>query len=166
MPELISLESAWMGVLTYLIAHLFHVTLWHVGETKSDVKLLFCLLFFIPSAVYLNLILKLGVDSRWVAPFIVHVILAMNYIAIYPAFQASSPTVHILTFLKKAGRSVSEVELIEKFGRGGGVVKDRLADLKQGGLVQQEGQLTLKGKLLARIFITYRQILGLPMGAG
>ena len=164
----LSLTYWWIGFLSYAAFHLLHICVWYGRKIERDVKLLFILLFFIPTAIYFNLVLIAGTASLWSAPFVVHVVLAMNYLAIYPAFHASSPTIHILCFLWKTGRQVSEGELIGLFGRPA-VLADRIGDLIRGDLVRSDGEglsLSPKGAVLANIFLLYRRMLGLPLGAG
>jgi hypothetical protein len=154
------------GLSSYLFFHILHILVWRGRALKGDVRLLFVLLIGIPEVVYLNLLLKWG--GVWVAPGIVHGLLAANYIAIYPAFQASSPTISILAFLWREKRTIPETDLVKLFATED-VMGNRMEDLATSGLVKKEDEklsLSSKGRLLATFFIFYRKALGLPRGVG
>jgi hypothetical protein len=162
----VSLNYAGYGALSYAFFHILHVLVWRLGKIQTGIRLLFALLLGIPSLLYLNLILKVGL--AWAVPGLVHVLLAANYIAIYPAFQASSPTIQLLAFLWKVKRSVREDELVSHFGTQD-VIAKRMEDLTVSGLVRLQGsemELSPKARWLATFFIFYRRALGLPRGIG
>lgn len=164
--SLISLNLWQYGVLSYLFCHLLHLLVWRSSGIEPGVRLLFTLLVGVPVLIYLNLLLKFGV--AWIAPALIHFLLAANYIAIYPAFQASSPTIRILAFLWKTKRTMGERELVSQFGTQD-LMGKRVEDLTLSGLVRAENGallLSAKAKLLAGFFVFYRRLLGLPRGEG
>ena len=92
--------------------------------------------------------------------------LGLNYLAVFPAFQASSPTLVMLYELWRQ-KSIKESGLHRLFENE--VMMARLEDLRRGEFIEErEGKLflTMRGKYLARLFQVYRRILGLPVGDG
>ena len=163
---ILSMSLWYCGLLSYAAFHLLHLVAWRLGNVQTGIRLLFAMLVGIPALIYLNLFLKFG--SAWVVPGVIHLLLAANYIAVYPAFQASSPTIRILAFLRRRKGAVEESELIASFGTEN-VLGERMADLAESGLVRSsEGKLYLskKADLLAGFFILYRRAIGLPQGGG
>lgn len=153
----LSLTYWWWGIVSYGVAHTFHIFWWRQFPVKRHLLLLgilfgfpvFALAIVGPSAV------------------LTHLTLTAQYIAIYPAFQATSPTIEILEFLRVRGIA-SENEILQTCSNQS-IVQDRISDLETGGLIRRKTQsfeLSLRGRLLAEIFIGYRALLGLPVGEG
>jgi len=104
----------------------------------------------------------------YLPPILTHYLLSTNYLAIYPAFQATSPTLKLLTFLSEHPSGQSEIEILQVLAKPQ-LVTDRLQDLSRGKLIGVNGtEICLKplGTLLAEIFLRYRRFLGLPEGKG
>lgn len=158
-----TISGWWWGGISYSVCHLAHVLIWRFAPVRRDVKALFFLFIVGPASLF-AVSLLLNLNFTWAAG-VFHFALAANYIAIYPAFQASSPTLTILDALYRRNDWADLRELVGAVG-GEKVLSDRVEDLKRSGLTTGESQLTAKGNFLSTIFITYRQLIGLPEGGG
>lgn len=164
--EVLTLDGWWLGILSYAIAHLAHIVIWRIHPVERDVRVLFAILLVVPLVLWLALLAWIPGASY--AALLVHLALAANYIAIYPALQATSPTIEMLYLMGKTPGGVSEENLVGLLG-GEKLVEHRISDLERGDLVKRkDGKLILgtKGKGLANVFYLYRKLIGLPSGAG
>jgi hypothetical protein len=155
----IPLSHAWVGLLSYLTCHGLHIWWWRRFPERRGVTALFGIFLALPA----SLLAAARVD--WLAPMLLHVLISANYIAIYPAVQATSPTLRLLLFLREPRR---RGELDALFGANT-LLEDRLTDLKASRLVRvKENRLVLTsgGSLLAGFFAVYRRALALPAGGG
>lgn len=147
----------WLGLLTYSACHALHVLIWRFHPTLRKLPLLVAILFIVPCALF----------SRYGSAALIHFCLALNYLAIYPAFQASSPTLHLLEQLtRQAEVSLGSVRALFLRER---ILENRLAELRVAGLVHhmKEGEkIAPVGRVIARAFRFYRASLGLPQGDG
>lgn len=163
---MLSLEGWWLGIVSFLGALMPHIVVWRRSVPPPGALDLVLYLFLLPYSLAL---LAIGFGGHY--PFVAaltHAILASNYLAIYPAFQASSPTVHLLTMLHDAPRGMTREEVVQHLV-GITAVESRLEDLKRAGLVFRSGNsftLSRSGARLAAVFIHYRGWLGLGQGAG
>ena len=163
---MLTIDYWWMGLFTYLPFHLTHVVIWRVSPPRRDAMELFAYLILLPVALGL-LWIGFGGTLPWSAALL-HALIAANYIAIYPAFQASSPTVHVVCQLwdnpdglptTAVEKSVCDVTHLDH----------RVEDLRRSGMLVQTPTgwgLSRSGRLLAVFFQTYRRALGLQRGAG
>jgi len=144
------------GIASYAFSHGLHLVWWRVNRPKRDLLALFLWFLALPLPW---LIWKAGVGA-----FLVHFWLSAQYLAVYPAFQASSPTLHLLAALSRA-RRLSATDLM---GRTSLLNREaeRESSLKNGGFMCGEGRLTFAGRRLAEFFLLYRRWLGLPEGEG
>lgn len=161
---LISLEYWWVGIASYALSHYVHIGWWkrhHIRQHLVPLAIVFGIpILVLPACLDFN-------PDQWVAPVLTHASLAAQYIAIYPAFQAISPTLEILDWLRKT-KSASEEQILAAC-RERSPVGDRIRDLENGGLIVRQSngfELSIRGRLLAQIFIRYRALLGLSLGAG
>jgi predicted transcriptional regulator len=164
----ISLRSWFWAVPVYALLHLIHVLSWRIRRPANDVVSLFLLFIALPFVGFVILI-AWGAEALPLFPILMFVwILSANYIAVYPAVQASSPTLDILHLLRQHPEGLTETELTSKAGSAS-LFQDRLSDLVRGGLMKPTHngfELTVKGNLLATFFVNYRRLIGLPRGAG
>lgn len=148
----------WWGIISYAVCHLLHIAAWRI---KTPAKQFPTLLFFLclPAALLVYF-------SPTAA--LTHFCFASSYIAIYPAFQAVSPTIEIVDLLRRVPGGLTRQELITTFASPA-LVDDRLSDLYQSGLLIKGAGgpiLSTRAKYLARFFRTYRALLGLSEGGG
>jgi hypothetical protein len=164
----ISLRGWAWAIPAYALLHFLHVVLWRIRRPQKDVVCLFELLIGFPTLLCAVLALWGISPLRMLPALVFEWILAANYIAVYPAVQASSPTLDMLSQLRKNPTGLTETELSQHAGPTS-LFQDRLSDLVQGGLVKRSEsgfELTWKGNGLATFFVVYRRFLGLPRGAG
>lgn len=155
MPSFV-VGASW-GLISYAACHVFHVISWRVARPKRDIPWL-ALLLLAPTLAWE----AVGMPSA----ALIHFWLAAQYLAVYPAFQASSPTLHLLVRLAKApAEGIPRDTLIEST-RALDRRSDREGSLGTLGLSREDGSLTRAGKALARFFLGYRKALGLGEGAG
>ena len=157
-------------MVSYAACHAWHVMAWRRRSVSRQSLGLALIFFAAPSMAALGVWMAFGGNSTWLAPCVVHALLAANYIAIYPALQASSPTLQILLLLKNEPAGLPAEVILAKLATSA-VMADRVADLLRSELVRQShpgGKLDLswRGNLLATFFASYRQIVGLARGAG
>lgn len=153
-----SLDGWEIGLLCFGSALSLHFLLWRYVRSARRYPVLFAL-FFVASLI------AVAVSSS-PAAFWVAACLSLNYLAIFPAFQASSPTLVMLNHLWKRSK-LSEGALRALFQES--VVSSRLEDLFAGDFIREvDGKLVLtgRGKALATLFRSYRRFLGLPEGDG
>ena len=164
--DAISIQGWWLGGLSYALCHLLHIILWRRRPIQHDVRTLLLLLFVIPLPLLAWISPKCGASPF--AALVTHFALSANYLAIYPAFQACSPTIEILYQLQKSPTGKTGEELSQAIG-GQSLIENRLEDLRHSRLIETRGgttQLTRAGYWLATFFVGYRRFLGLPTGEG
>jgi hypothetical protein len=164
----IAIADWWVGLITYLPFHLLHVAVWRMRPPRRDTHELLLFLFLLPLAVLLIWVGIGGTPRVGPAAILVHFLVAANYLAIYPALQASSPTVHLLCRLRRHPEGLTR-ETITDFMLKTSAVEARLKDLRNSSLIRhRDGRLELSGagRLLAAIFLGYRRLLGLERGLG
>ena len=100
---------------------------------------------------------------------LLHIALSSAYIQVYPASQATSPSLKILLLIKKSmPHGMAEIQ-IQKVFNPKELLETRIQDLVDSGLVWENGDklaLTSSGHALILPFVFLRQILGLPAGKG
>jgi hypothetical protein len=127
----------------------------------------------------LLLILLLGWAQPQVADFlpegalnIAHAVLlalalAAAYVMTYPAIEVESPTLVIIQAISRRGpEGLARAELFEQLN-GSVLVAPRIEDLLGERLAVRDGdriRSTDRGRLLARVFIVWRALLGAPKG--
>lgn len=146
---------AW-GLVSYGLCHGWHVVVWRYLRPSRDILCLFALLLVpVPLVLW-----KFGGAAA-----LTHFWLSAQYLAVYPALQASSPTLHLLDSLSRLPGGVESDRLLESMA-GIDRHEDRALCLKRGGLVDADGGLSWSGRSLARAFLLYRRWLGLREGEG
>ena len=99
--------------------------------------------------------------------FIFIIAYAFSYIITYSALEADSPSLVIIKTIANAGREGLSKDKLRAILNDDILVRPRLADLLTDGMATIDDgkyRLTSKGYLSARIFITYRKLLNLPVG--
>ena len=145
-----------IGLFGFIGLLVFQIHWWRRNPAARGYIVLFAIFLLGPIPLLAH-----SAEAFWVA-----FCLALNYLAIFPAFQASSPTLVMLYELWREEK-VKESELRRLFEKD--VMMARLEDLRRGKFVgEKEGKLflTRRGKCLAGLFQAYRVILGLPVGDG
>ncbi|MBI5643860.1 MAG: hypothetical protein HY954_10355 [Deltaproteobacteria bacterium] len=90
------------------------------------------------------------------------------YVLTYPAVEALSPSLMMLTLIGNSTKGLSAKELSDHFVEDL-VLSPRIKDLMEDGLVKGDGgylRLTLGGVVLVRFFCFFRAFIGLGIGKG
>lgn len=166
MEPTVSLHGWWLGALSYALVHLIHIVIWRVKLVVRDVQVLTLVFIVYPTLAWIGVCgSDLGIS--WAA-LVVHLVLSVHYIAVYPAAQATSPTLEMLYQMSRRADGITREELVTLLG-GEDLISDRLADLERGEMIAHEnGKLVLRkrARSLANLFYYYRRSIGLPAGAG
>ena len=148
-----------------------HIAVWRLLRPKKHISSLIIVFLVMPvSALTLFYsISSLGVE-KYLVILILYLALAGMYIQTYPAIQAWSPTLFI-TFLIGKNKGVLSISEIKKIINQDNLINDRIEDLVKEGMIQvspvdKSVSLSLKGNILATIFVQYRKFLSLDEGKG
>lgn len=147
----------------FLVAVVAQVIVWRSLKRPDDtvphqIVLLFTL-FWLGPAVYLHFF------HRSVDLLIISLSLGSCYIMSFPAASAKSPTVMIYYLLHRH-RGLTPQELERHLAQELDLKGDRVKDLQADGLYAANGRPSLAGRALGRVFLSYRKLLGLPVGEG
>src|SRR3954468_1518005 len=122
----LALTHWWKGIYVFSLAYLGHLSVWRLRTPVHDVVTLVGI-FAIPFLAFPWAPLPL-------AAWIFYALLAGNYIAIYPAFQASSPTIHLVAKLLEEKQM--DVESLHRELARPSLLTDRIEDILRGGLAK------------------------------
>ena len=157
----------------FLLAFGVHALCWRGGACAKNFVNLAAILFVsvagLTSAGAWVMAPGAGID--WLRVLVLALGLAMAYIASYPAIQAESPSLLIVSRIHQARRqTMSEQQLLDSFDNQK-LLEPRLDDLITAGLAargdQGEGgryRITGKGERLVGIFILFRRLMGAGKG--
>ena len=162
------------GVGISVAALALHLAIWRVRLPRRQSRAL-ALIFAGMLAAGLALALLAGpgplVPSSWgLARVALLVAVVMcSYILSYPAVEADSPTVAMVMRLMDAGPDGLPVDEFLRDMNDELLVLPRVRDLLRDGLAVLDPadgryRLSTKGRLMGRLFSTYRGLLGLPLG--
>ncbi len=166
------MQHWYLGVLVYFAIHGLHIFVWRFFAPAKQFKALGAL-FLGLGPLALTWVLLPVLSTEWsatVTPYFIYCCLSVHYIAMYPSFQAISPTLEFLYRMKRAPGGMTEPELASALG-GAAIVNARVDDLLKAGLIKrnQTGDLMIanfQARLIGGAFRTYRLVLGLPEGEG
>ena len=161
--DILYVKALFKGLLFFLVLLSIQLFIWRVLKPKKQMAILLLLFFVLPFALTIYTFLTW---NGLVYTFLVTLSLGTAYVMSFPAAAAQSPTLVLVNSVVKNNLK-TEQEIFLSLGNR--LVKDRLEDLQSDGLVAVEGEnLTLKapGRFLAKIFIQFRKLIGLPEGQG
>jgi len=155
--------------MTFVIALLTQIVLWHIHPIKQEMRWLFLLMLLMP-------LLPLAIISHYlqlngteiIAAVLIWLSLAVSYIQTYPALKEDIPTFKLLLFIASQQQGVTTDDIMTYISQQN-LVKRKLDELHNDSLlIEQRGRLYLSptGRLLASCFALYRRLLGLKMGDG
>ena len=155
---------------TFFVSLCAHVLHWHWKAPKRDVVALIVTFLLLPAVAIaaLGLASSLFSPEEALAVYLLHFILSGVYIAMYPAAQASSPSLEILMLFRGRPEGLTREEIVRGFNTVS-VVSARVKDLVDSKLVVQPGgklTLTPNGRWLSVLFALYRRSLALPVKGG
>jgi len=165
---IVSLDYAWVGLVTYGISHLAHIWVWRNFLVRREVLLLIALTFS-PLACYIAVLVIHSFSLvHLIPPMALHLVLSIHYIAIYPAFQASSPSIRILWLLSRSSSGLTRQGIVTRLTDSRST-EGLVHELSRSRLLRRNKTgwtPTRLGKNLAIAFEWYRRLLGLPIGDG
>ena len=167
MPTAIVLE----GLGYFLFAFLIHICLWRTVKIKKEIFWLFFIFLFLPLTVALARF-SLGFLNfpGFASAELLSLALALAYMQTYPTFRKDIPTFRILLLIHDSkGRGLSMEEVLGAVHDDSELFFEKIDELENDKLVtKSEGYLTLSpaGRLMARVFIVYRRLLGFETGPG
>lgn len=156
-------EPVVLGAAWFAAAVLVHVIVWRWLAPRRELPWLFLILLGVPLAAW-------GSAPGDVRAFVVASSLSLAYIQTYPAAQARSPSLLILT----AARRLAKQGCVTRDDLAAAVRADmsldvRFADLGRERLLEPTAdgpRLTAAGRMLAAAFVALRRALNLGQGAG
>lgn len=167
-----------IAISGFLLCLTLHIIVWRVLRPVKHLVWLGIIFLFLPGLVYGAWFLFYRIfngQGFFASPFnffyifILHSALSSAYIMTYPAFQAVSPSLKIILEISGTMPFGMSREEIDKIFSEQSLIKDRLKDLSNEGLIRFVGDkwvIALKGKILACFFYNYRRLLKLPIGEG
>lgn len=148
-----------------------HIIFWRLRHPRHHALALVSI-FFIPAVAILSTLLFTCPKLQRIDLFaigLLHAAVSCAYIQLYPASQASSPSMKILrTIHKSMPRGMAAVEIQSVFDPVQ-VFDARVEDLYHSGLLSKkdsEVTITARGRAFIVPFIFYRKLLGIPPGNG
>ena len=166
------LDSIVQGVLlasiafvVFALAGALHVVVWRLSSSTPSGLTLIVLL---TAAVLGQCVLAALMWNAWPEIVVVGALalqFAACYVISYPAMQAHSPSLEIARHLAAAG-GITRAQLYGRLSEAS-LVRERIDDLLSDGLASQcDGRLqcTARGTLLARVFGSWKTLLGEPKG--
>lgn len=162
LPEMF--EPLAVGIAWFVVALVVHVLVWRWAAPRRELPWLFVILLGVPAAAW-------AWSPGNVRAFVVAASLSLAYIQTYPAAQARSPSLLILTAARRLaaqGRCATRNDLAAAV-RADMSLDVRFSDLDRERLLEQTSdgpRLTPLGRLLAMAFVAIRRALNLGQGAG
>lgn len=158
------------GTGTFLAAFAVHAALWRRGRPPREMTRLFAIFTALPLPFYLaGGAAAPGRALPLLFAFLWHLALSAAYIMTYPPIQAGCPSLKIVLLVKGSGEKGLSAEEIRSLFSRDALFDERFRDLVKDGLVAFKYDawgITLGGRVLSRIFLLYRRLLGLPLGEG
>ena len=158
MFEPVALGAAWFAIALFA-----HVVAWRWIAPRRELPWLFVILLGVPAAAW-------ACSPGNVRAFVVAASLSLAYIQTYPAAQARSPSLVILSAARRhARRGCASRDDLAAAVRADMSLDVRFADLDRERLLEASAagpRLTTAGRLLAGAFVAFRRALNLGQGAG
>jgi hypothetical protein len=169
------------GTISFLIALMVHILIWRFKKPPREMMWLVVIFILLPGIIYFGIVLSsLFSSSRQscfahpdiinrILTFIWHSALSSAYIMTYPPIQAGCPSLKIMLAIYSSRTAGMTIKDIERIFPEDTLFSDRFDDLIEDGLISWKYDawgITGTGRLLARIFLTYRRLLKLPIGEG
>ena len=148
-----------------------HIVVWRIRHPRRHALALF-VFFSIPASLMIWAISRVldslsGTDLFAIA--LMYTAVSSAYIQLYPASQAQSPSMKLLSMVQKSmPHGMTEDEIRVSFDSAQ-IFQARVDDLLHAGLLRREDgfiALTGKGRAFIWPFIFYRRLLGIPEGKG
>jgi len=163
------------GIAFFVVVLIAHIFLWRLLKPESEITALVIMFIFVPIVLFMGIFFVLGSRINWqtidfIASLILYYSLSFAYIQTYPVINCEIPSFKILRIINKSMPAGASYEDIERNFDSEELLKSRTDLLVMDGLIintQMNGmKLSLKGKILANIFLVLRKIYGLDIGEG
>lgn len=159
------------GVAAFAALLVLQVLLWRLAGVRREMLWLAVLYLLVPTALFGALAAAgAGAPADCLMAWLLCLALGCGYVQTYPALREDTPTFRILFLLDSAGAAGLTRDQIVRAMDTRDLHASKLADLRDDGLMQvdESGRATLRpaGLALARVFRTYRGLLGLRRGLG
>lgn len=168
-----------IGISIFFLCLFLHISVWRLGRPRRRVVVLFLLFILLPLFAIIG---YMGLEwlgflqpvipftpAEWLAIYLFHLAFSSAYILSYPAIEAVSPSLAILSMIGDSGpHGLLHGYLLHVFDDEI-VLEPRIQDLIEAGLiVESDGYLRMapRGIAFVKCFILLRQLLGLPIGKG
>ena len=165
------------GLLLAVLAFVIHLIIWRTCLPKSHTGALlkiFSLVLILGTAVLFKFpdVIKWNILSEKnlfeIAQFLLlFVSIAVAYIVSYPAIEVDSPTLIVIKAVSDAGSQGLDKSKLEEMMNNELLIMPRIKDMLSDGMVYSESgkyKLTPKGAVMARLFLWYRNLVGLAKG--
>ena len=164
---------------SFLFSFFIHLAVWRIKLPKRQTKTLLLLMFSVLGAAllllraygaHLALLSGLAVPvsvGDYLHLALLNISLILSYMITYSALEADSPSLVMVMTVAGAGPEGITKSDFKYFVNDDKLVKPRIKDLvldKMAWLESGRYRLTPKGRMLARLFIFYRALLGRGVG--
>lgn len=157
------------GLFLFFAVLALHVLLWNLFKIKKEMFWLAAVFIVAPGIVAaLSWALGIAHASSTIASGMLYAALAAVYIQTYPALREDIPSIRILMTIHAAANGMTRREIIDRLMRQK-LFATKITDLENDALIsiqEDRMRLTVMGAALARIFQTYRKLLGHAAGRG
>lgn len=158
------MSALFYGIITFFAALLVHSIIWRIWLPRRNRAAILANIFF--WALVIGIVVLKDFQGR-LDYIVLYCSLAAAYIVSYPAMEAGSPSLTIVSNIAKAGKSGLDKNEIYNAMTDETLVIARITDLLNDGLIRASSDkyiLTLKGRLLADVFAWFRKLLNAPKG--
>lgn len=160
-----------MGFLLFAASFALHWILWTTRRPVKEIFWLITLFVIVPlGALCFGVAFGLLGLTEAAAIGLLDLAFSGVYIQSYPAIKTDIPSFCILTAIAQSGeRGILPEEIRRVLADERRLISDKLDELKGDALIETDGDLVrLKplGRLVARVYLCYRRILGLGIGKG
>lgn len=166
---------SWSIILTGFVsaaaALAVHLAVWRAVRVRREIFLLITIFLILPvPALWAFAAARGWTGLEFTAAALVHTALALVYLLTYPAIKEEVPTFRVLLLVHSRGeRGITPEEIVRELGDDEALYSTKIAELEGDAFVKTRGgtlALTWAGAVVARVFILYRRLLGLPTGLG
>lgn len=157
------------GFFLFFFALVAHVLLWNLFKIKKEILWLTAVFIVIPGLIMLSWrAMDFSSTESTIAIGMLYAALAVVYMQTYPALREDIPSIRILMTVQEHSGSMMHHEIIAHLAQQK-LFETKIADLENDALIyirENRMHLTTMGAVLAKIFRTYRRLLGYAVGRG
>lgn len=157
------LEILVLAILFFVTWFVLQIVVWHVLKVATEIRLLFFIYIFLPTAVLISCAVYSDVALvDLLLVYLIHCACASTVIFTYPTFKGDIPSIRILKFIhNNAGLTKDEVvERLRTHPAFGSRKLDELVSERFVELGADGPALSKEAKAIALVFLWYRKLLG------